>query len=179
MERKRRRWKYTTPGKYNTNYPKIVSPDPTLYLVQLLLPHHHRTKMAPSESASATETPKPLAPSFGMLLSSTNFAPFLRASPSSSSSKKPHFVLPDIQASIASAADKCSQLLHSLVTENPLLSKLISLRCEFQSICHQVYLFPSALFLSWLFSILMQLCNCKQCLHFLLWAFRFVNIVTL
>ncbi|CAN6539591.1 unnamed protein product [Malus baccata var. baccata] len=94
--------------------------------------------MAPSESASATETPKPLAPSFGMLLSSTNFAPFLRASPSSSSSKKPHFVLPDFPASIASAADKCSQLLHSLASQNPLLSKLISLRCEFQSICHQI-----------------------------------------
>ncbi|CAB4296583.1 unnamed protein product [Prunus armeniaca] len=105
--------------------------------------------MAHSESASATETPKPLASNFApncaMLLSSTNFAPFLRASPL----KKPNLVLPDIPASIASATDKCLQLLHSLASQNPFLSKLLSLRSEFQSLCHQARL--SAL-ISWLTS---------------------------
>ncbi|XP_016647315.1 PREDICTED: ylmG homolog protein 2, chloroplastic [Prunus mume] len=94
--------------------------------------------MAHSESVSATETPKPLASNFApncaMLLSSTNFAPFLRASPL----KKPNLVLPDIPASIASATDKCLQLLHSLASQNPFLSKLLSLRSEFQSLCHQI-----------------------------------------
>ncbi|KAK9946199.1 hypothetical protein M0R45_011674 [Rubus argutus] len=95
--------------------------------------------MGRSESASATETPKSLtptsnfAPNFAMLLSSTNFAPFLRASP-----KKPNFVLPDIHSSIASATGNCLSLLRSLVSQNPFLNKLIALHGEFQSFCHQV-----------------------------------------
>ncbi|XP_062022827.1 ylmG homolog protein 2, chloroplastic [Rosa rugosa] len=101
--------------------------------------------MAQSELASATESPKSLPPTphftpyFSMLLSPTNFAPFLRSSsPSSSSSKKPSFVLPDIQSSIASATHNCLELLHSLASQNPFLNKLISFHGEFQSFCHQV-----------------------------------------
>ncbi|KAL6216865.1 hypothetical protein ACLB2K_010083 [Fragaria x ananassa] len=94
--------------------------------------------MAQTESASASETPKPLlpaphfTPNFSMLLSPTNFAPFLRSP--SPSHKKPTFVLPDIHSSIASA----TELLHSLASRNPFLNKLISFHAEFRTFSHQV-----------------------------------------
>ena len=92
-----------------------------------------------SQTELATETPKSMpphfTPNFSMLLSPTNFAPFLR---SPSSHKKPTFALPDIQSSIASATHDCLKHLHSLASHNPFLNKLISFHADFQSLCHQV-----------------------------------------
>ncbi|XP_062097232.1 ylmG homolog protein 2, chloroplastic [Humulus lupulus] len=90
-------------------------------------------------SSSMAETSKPnFVPNCGtLLLSFPKFAPFLKASsPSatSSSSRKPNFIPPDIFAiaqnlhtSVLSAAHNSLRNLHSFASQNPLLNKLLSL----------------------------------------------------
>lgn len=108
---------------------------PIVILSELRRVHSYRIeKMAVmngcDSSTTDTETKKNVSFCWGNSQSTLAF-PFLK-SPIS------NFSPPQLPTSISNAVDNCSNLLHSLASQNPFLNKLLSISSQFHDTCVQV-----------------------------------------